>query len=398
VNEGRFPGVVAARAEGRVLADNAASTQIPREALDAVTHYLTYDNAQKSSAFSRSERTNGIVEDARAAFGELLDTDPANVGFGANATSISFDFARMLAHVIRETDRIVITATDHYANVMPWRWLSRFGAQIDIVDVDRHGDLLPDSLDRALESEPLVVALPYASNATGTTFDIPALAARAAETGAIVVVDCVQAAPHFPLQLGNNVDFAFLSAYKLFAPHFGVWYARPEVRQRFFTAEDPLLPSDPINWSMETGTQPFEALAGWLGTASYLREVGNGSLRGGLNAIADYELELSRHALQGFAERRDRITLYGGPLDRDRLPVFAFNVHGERPERVAAALDAAKIEGRVGDYYVPRLMRDVARDYNGSAVRLSFAHYNTFDEVDRCLAVLDDVCSAARSV
>jgi selenocysteine lyase/cysteine desulfurase len=394
LNEERFPGVMAARAEGRVLADNAASSQLPREALDAVMHYLTYDNAQKSTAFSRSERTNRLVEDARATFGEFLDTDPANIGFGANATSIAFDFARTLAPMIRETDRIVITATDHYANVMPWRWLSRLGAQIDIVEVDRRGDFVEESFARALESEPLIVALTHASNATGTTFDVATWSERAADAGALVVVDCVQAAPHFPLILGEHVDFAFVSAYKLFAPHFGVWYARPEVRERFFTAADPLLPSAPINWSMETGTQSFEGLAGWLGTAAYLRDIGSGSLRGAMNVIADYELGLSRHALAGFAQRRDRIALYGGPLDRDRLPVFAFNVHGEAPERVAAALDAANIEGRVGDYYVPRLMRDLARDFSGAAVRLSFAHYNTIEDVDRCFAVLDDLLAA----
>lgn len=394
MNEERFPGVVAARAAGRILADNAASSQIPREALAAVAHYLTYDNAQKSTLFARSVRTNEVVEAARASFAELLDVEPATIGFGANATSIALDFARTLAHAIRPGDRIAVTATDHYANVMPWRWLERFGAEVDIVAVDQHGQIDPASYAQALEREPMIVAFPYASNATGNVFDVADLAQQAGAAGALVVVDCVQGAPHLSLDL-SGIDFAFFSTYKLFAPHFGVWYARPELQERFFSAEDPLLPSAPINWSMETGTQPFEGLAGWLGTAAYLRDVGSGSLRRAMDRIAEYELALARLALKGFADRADRLVLYGQPPERDRLPVFAFNLRGALPEDVGSALDAANIEGRVGDYYVPRLMRQLAGDYGGSAVRLSLAHYNTAAEVERCFAVLDEIATVA---
>jgi selenocysteine lyase/cysteine desulfurase len=204
-----------------------------------------------------------------------------------------------------------------------------------------------------------------------------------------VVVDGVQAAPHFALTIAPHVDFAFFSAYKIFAPHFGAWYARAGVRDRFFRHDDPYMPSTDLNWSMETGTASFEALAGWLGTVAYLRDAGSGSLPLAMDRLAGYERAFSRLALARFAERRDDVVLYGGPFDRDRLPVFAFNVHGYDATALSRAFDAVGIESRAGDYYAPRLMRRLAPDFGNGAVRLSFAHYNTVEDLERCFTAID---------
>ncbi len=389
MNEARFPGVLAAQRAGRVLADNAAASQLPAEAIDAVTRYLTDENAQKGSTYARAIRTTEIVEEARATFAELIGVAPGDVGFGANATSIAYAFARTIAHAVRPGDRIVITESDHYANVIPWSWLQRFGAELDVIEVDERGDLIEASIARALEREPLLVALPWASNATGTIFDIARLSERANAAGAMVVVDGVQAAPHFALTMPQHVDFAFFSAYKIFAPHFGAWYARADVRERFFRHDDPYMPSTELNWSMETGTASFEALAGWLGTVAYLRDTGGGSLPLAMDRLAAHERDLTRAALARFAERRDDVVLTGGPFGRERLPVFAFNIYGYDAPALSRAFDTVGIESRAGDYYAPRLMRRVAPDFGNGAVRLSFAHYNTLADVDRCFAAID---------
>jgi selenocysteine lyase/cysteine desulfurase len=81
--------------------------------------------------------------------------------------------------------------------------------------------------------------------------------------------------------------------------------------------------------------------------------------------------------------------LYGGGPERDRLPVFAFNVHGYDATALSRAFDTVGIESRAGDYYTPRLMHRLAPDFGNGAVRLSFAHYNTIADLDRCFAALD---------
>jgi selenocysteine lyase/cysteine desulfurase len=389
VNAERFPGVVAARRAGRVLADNGAGAQVPRECLDAVARYLEFDNAQKGRPFVRKARVWDMVDEAKDAFADFVGVPRGTIGVGLNATSIAFDLARSLAHTIRPGDRVVVTDSDHYANVIPWRWLSRFGAEVDAIPVDARGELDEAAFAAALAREPVLVALPWASNGTGNVFDVARLAKAAKEAGALVIIDGAQAAPHLRLDIPPEADAVFFSGYKLYAPHFAAWYAHPEFARRFFTADEPTIPSAPIHWSMETGTQNHEGLAGWLGTMAYLRSVGDGDARVAMDRITAYERELTRYVCERFAERADRITLYGRGAGELRLPVFGFNVRGESPQTVALALDAANIEAGAGDYYTPRLIQTLAPETGGSAVRISFAHYSDTDDVDRCFAAID---------
>jgi selenocysteine lyase/cysteine desulfurase len=108
-----------------------------------------------------------------------------------------------------------------------------------------------------------------------------------------------------------------------------------------------------------------------------------------LELLARYELDLSAHVRAKFAERASEVRLYGHPASAVRLPVFAFNVDGVPSEELAHRFELANIEARLGDYYTPRLMQRLAPEAGGQAVRLSFSHYNTYAEVDRCFDVID---------
>jgi selenocysteine lyase/cysteine desulfurase len=270
-------------------------------------------------------------------------------------------------------------------------WLQRFGAQIDVVPVDAHGDLDEAKYRAFLDRAPVVVALPWASNATGTVFDVARLAQLAKSARATVIVDGVQALPHFPLEIDAAIDFAFFSAYKMYAPHLAFWYASSSALDRYVRADDSHIPGDDARyWTLECGTQSHEALAGWLGTIAYLREVAS-TPREAIAAFASHERDLAAYARERFAERGSNVRLYGRPPDADRLPVFAFNIPGHSSDDLARRFELAGIEARVGDYYAPRLMQTMAPEAQGRAVRLSFAHYNTITDIHRCFDVIDSV-------
>jgi selenocysteine lyase/cysteine desulfurase len=388
VNGDRFPAVMAAAAHGRILLDNAAGTQLPDSALERIQRYLAYDNAQKGSIFARTESTTAMVDQAKAEFAALIGAPPAQVGIGANATSIALAFSRLVASSIQKGDRIVVTAADHEANIAPWVWLRRFGAQIDVVPVDARGDLDETRLAAYLQRAPVLVALPWASNVTGTVFEVARYAQAAKRAGATVVVDAVQSFPHFPLELDSAIDLAFFSAYKIYAPHAGFWYASRRVFDRYVRADDAMVSgSDARYWTLETGTQSYEALAGWLGTLDYFRAVA-ATPRLALGTIARYERELCAYAGAKFADRASDVRLYGRPPGAERLPVYTFTIASLSSDELAQRFERANIEARVGDFYSPRLMQALAPDA-GPAVRLSFAHYNTSDDLDRCFDVID---------
>ncbi len=389
MNGDRFPAVMSANAHGRILADNGAGAQLPDSALERVQRYLAYDNAQKGRVFARHRATGELLHEAKTELAALLQAPVANVGIGLNATSLALAVSRLLATVVQRGDRIVVTAADHEANIAPWAWLRRFGAQIDVVPVDAYGDLDEARYRAFLERAPVLVALPWASNATGTVFDVGRYARLAKAAHATVVVDGVQALPHFALDLDPAFDFVFFSAYKIYAPHLGFWYASTAALDRFVNVADANLPGgDARFWTLEAGTQSYEALAGWLGTVAYLRDIGPDSRRA-LEAIADYEETLSAYARAKFAERAPSVRLYGRPPERNRLPLFAFNVHDVSSDELAERFEIANIEARIGDFNAPRLMRALASETQGVAVRLSFSHYNTHEEIDRCFDVID---------
>jgi selenocysteine lyase/cysteine desulfurase len=392
VNAERFPAVIAAAASGRMLADNAAGAQLPDVAIDRMHHYLRYDNAQKGAIFARPVATSALVAEAKAEFAALANVPTANVGIGLNATSIAMSFSRLLASTIQRGARIVVTAADHEANVAPWVWLRRFGAQVDVVPVDARGDLDEGKFRAFLDRAPVVVALPWASNATGTVFDVARYAQLAKEARATVIVDGVQALPHFPLQIDPAIDFAFFSAYKMFAPHLAFWYASDFALERYVRADDAHVPGDDARyWTLECGTQSHEALAGFLGTIAYLRDAGGGFARAAIASFARYEDELTRYALAQFAYRTADVVLYGRAPEAARLPVFSLNVRGVATDDLARSFEEANIEARAGDFYAPRLLQSLAADERGRAVRLSFAHYNTPADIDRCFEVIDRV-------
>jgi selenocysteine lyase/cysteine desulfurase len=386
---------MAAAAHGRILADNAAGAQLPDSALERLQRYLTYDNAQRGAIFTRTRATSDLVEEAKREFAGLIDQPVARVGVGLNATTIAMGLSRLVASTIKRGDRIVVTAADHEANVAPWTWLQRFGAQIDVVPVHSSGDLDEVKFRAFLERAPVLVALPWASNATGTVFDVVRFARLAKAARATVVVDGVQAFPHFALDIDPAIDFAFFSAYKMYAPHLGFWYASPGLLERFVHADDPQAAGgDARYWTLECGTQSFEALAGWLGTMAYFRSVSS-LPRAALAAFGEHEDRVCTYARARFAERSSAVRLYGRDASEPRLPVFAFNVAGMTSDELGERFEMAKIEARVGDYYAPRLMRALAPENAGRAVRLSFAHYNTIEEVDRCFDVIDAALTAA---
>lgn len=389
MNRERFPALLAADAQGRVLVDNAAGAQLPDIALERMHRFLAYDNAPKGGVFARAQATTDLVAEAKAEFAALIGQPVERVGIGLNATSTAAAFSRLVAGVVRPGDRIVVTDADHAANVEPWTWLRRFGAEIDTVPVDARGELDARAIEDAIAQRPLLVALPWCSNATGTRFDTAAFARAAKAAGALVAVDGVQALPHFPVDIDPAFDLVTFSAYKVYAPHVGFWYLSAEADDRFVRPDDALVAGGSArNWTMETGTQSHEALAGWLGTLAYLREI-SPTPRAAMAAIATYERELGAHARARFAERSPRVTLYGRGPERERLPLFAFNVEGVSSDDLAVRLARANVDARVGDFYSARLMRTIAPGAGGRAVRISLAHYNTTADLDRCFEVID---------
>jgi cysteine desulfurase family protein (TIGR01976 family) len=364
-----------------VLFDGPGGTQVPDEVIAAIADYLRSSNANLGGPFETSRRTVALVERARATAGRFLACTPDEVTFGANMTSLSFALGRTAGRTLAPGDEIVVTGLDHDGNVAPWLELaSDLGLEVRFAEITDDCDVDLASLESLLSERTRVVAFPVASNAVGTLTDVRRIVELAHSVGALAWADAVHSAPHIPTDVTAwGVDVLVCSPYKFFGPHLGVAYVRREVAEGWQPYKVRPQADEPLGHRFETGTQPFELLAGFVAAVDYVESIG-------WDAIQAHEHALGDRFLAGLP---GSVTLFGKPTMAGRVPTFAFTVEGTTPDAVATRLGEQGIAVWAGNYYALEVIRRLGLEDAGGTIRAGFVHYNTEREVDRLLEALD---------
>jgi cysteine desulfurase family protein (TIGR01976 family) len=395
-----FPALDRENNGGYVFFDNAAGAQLPLVAIERTTEHLTRKNAQKGSVFTRQEKMQQSVYAMREGCADLMGTRAERIALGLNATSLLALIAHHLGRDLGAGDLVLTSQLDHMANVAPWDELRQRGVRVEMIPITPGGGLDMEAYAALLEQKPRIVAFGWVSNATGTLVDVTRVARMAHEVGALTVVDCVAGAPHLAMDVEAwDVDFAVCSAYKIFGPHLGMAYINPTRLGGWQLGE--LVTQDAGRYGLgtsfaaklELGTQNHEGIAGFRGTLAYLEMVGTAAasnlnwapphtrrerLLTAMQAIGAYEQMLLNRLKKAISEIPG-VIVYGDPT----VPIIAFNLKGKATGDVARHLDARGFEARTGNYLAVPSMVDLAREFDGEAVRVSLLHYNTTAEVQR---------------
>jgi len=389
----------------RIFLDNPGGTQVAKQVVDRMTHYLLHNNANHGGAFRTSIDSDDVLHEAHAAMADMLNANsPDEIIFGANMTTLTFSVSRSLGRWLKPGDEIVVTRLDHDADITPWTMMAEDrGAVVRWVDV-REDDCTLDMADfeSQINERTKIVACGYASNAVGTINDIQNVIGMAHAVKALVFVDAVQYAPHGSIDVQKlDCDLLACSAYKFFGPHVGIVYGKYDLLDRLQSYK--VRPADnKPPYKFETGTQNHEGLAGTLGAVEYLawlgREFGqdyesqfNGmsgrrlKVHAGMAASLLYERQLSERLI-GELSRIPNLKIWGitnlNQLDR-RVPTVSFTLRGWHPRRVAEKLAEQNIYVWDGNYYALAIMERLNLQEGGGMVRVGAAHYNTLEEVDR---------------
>ncbi len=416
-----FPILTRTVRDGRPLVylDSGATSQRPRQVLDAERAFLEQHNAAvHRGAHQLAEEATDAYESAReriAAFvgvtpGELVFTKNATEGINlvayalSNASVAGSEIARF---ALRPGDEVVITEMEHHANLVPWQEVCRrTGATLRWYGVHTEGDaagrLDLDSLE--LTERTKLVSFTHQSNVLGTVNPVSELVRRAREVGALTLLDACQSVPHGvhgdgvdgagPVDLrALDVDFAVFSGHKMLGPSgIGALYGRRELLEAmppFLTGGSMIELVRMEGSSYAPPPQRFEAgvpmtsqAVGLAAAVGYLSAVG-------MDRVAAHEHALTQRALAGLAEI-DGVRLVGPSASTDRGGAVAFVVDGVHAHDVGQVLDSLGIAIRVGHHCAWPLHR---RFGVAATVRATFALYNLPSEVD---ALLDGV-QAARS-
>lgn len=376
-----------------IFLDGPGGSQVSRGVLDAMSDYLGHFNANLGGAYFSSKETEKVMHQARLAAKDLYHAASENeIVFGANATSINFHMSRAIARDWQAGDEIIVTNLDHFSNVSPWTLLAEEkGVTVHVVEVNEVDCTLNlQQLAALLNEKTRLVAFTCASNVTGSIVPLmDVMKLVKANSTAMTYLDAVHYAPHHAIDVqALDCDFLISSAYKYFGPHLGVLYAKASTLASLTPYKvAPAKNIDPNRW--ETGTQNYEAMAGYIACINYLASLGGveGDRRSRLVAAFDkikaHEETLTHTLLTELSKIRD-LTLYGiGDLNRlsERTPTIAFRIKGIEPRAISEHFGEQAICLWDGNFYAQGLYDQLDLSDKGGVVRVGCLHYNTQEEV-----------------
>lgn len=368
--------------------DGPGGTQVPRLVVDMMADYLFHHNANTHWVYPTSIETDQAITDARRALADFLGSEPGEVAFGQNMTSLTFHLGRALGRQWKAGDEVVVTEIDHHANVAPWQALAaERGVVLRWARLDTDTGMLDlEHLASLLGPRTRLVAVNAASNAIGTITDVRRVCRLAREAGALSFVDAVAFAPHALIDVkAIGCDFLACSAYKFYGPHIGILFGRRDV----LTALDvpKLMPApDTAPERMETGTQSHESMVGAAAAVNFLASLGAGSTR--REQLAHTFAELHRrgeahlqHLHDGLGAI-DGVRLFGPGAGVPRIPTVAFTLAGMSTSDVARALALRGVFVSNGDFYATTIATRYGQAEDGF-VRVGATCYTTPAEIDR---------------
>jgi cysteine desulfurase / selenocysteine lyase len=388
-----FPLLAQRVADGRPLVylDNAATTQKPRQVIDAMSRFYAEDNANiHRGVYDLCERATRLYEAARIRSARFLNAaDAREIVFVRGTTEainlVAHSFCRPR---LGRGDEVVVSAIEHHSNIVPWQLIcEERGAALRVIPMNERGELVLDDLDALLGPRTRMLAVTHVSNALGTVTPVKEIVARAQARGVPVLVDGAQAAPHLRVDVQDiGCDFYTVSGHKIFGPTgIGMLYGRLGHLEAMppYQGGGDMIRS--VSFAGTTFAEPparFEAgtpnIAGAVGLAAALDYVGALDW----DAAMAHEAELLAHATQTLSTIRG-LRVVGTAADK--VCVVSFLLDGAHAHDVGTIVDQEGIAVRTGHHCAQPVM-----EFFGipATARASFALYNTHAEVDALAAAV----------
>ena len=373
-----------------VYLDNGATSQTPTQVIEAIVHYYTHQNANiHRGVHTLSQEATEAYEQARIKIQQHFNARKAcEIVFTAGTTHSINLVANGYGSLMQIGDEVIISASEHHSNLVPWQLAcQRSGATLRVIPMDEKGILDLNAYETMLSSHTKIVCVQHVSNALGNIHPIERIIEKAHRVGAVVLVDGAQAAPHLQPDVQTlDIDFYAVSAHKMYGPTgVGALYGKEELLlalppyqgggemikevcfERSTYADLP--------YKFEAGTPNIAGGIGFGAAIDYLHALG-------MQEIAAYEHKLLVYATEQL-QNIEGLRIYGNPDLQQRTAVISFNLTGIHPYDVGTILDQLGIAVRTGHHCAQPIM-DFYRI--PGTVRVSFAVYNTFEEIDALIA------------
>ena len=374
-----------------VYLDSAATTQKPRQVLDAIRAYYEHDNANvHRGVHTLAERATADYESSRDKVRAFINASSRKEVLFTRGTTTALNWvAKFAEQILQPEDEIVISIMEHHSNIIPWQQAAaKTGAVLKFVYL-KDGELDMADLRAKVTNRTKFVSITHVSNVLGVINPVKEIAQIAHDHGAIMVVDGAQSTPHMTVDVQDlDCDFFALSGHKMAGPTgIGVLYGKEALLNQMnpiefggemidFVYEQSATWKE-LPWKFEAGTPNIAGSIGLGAAVDYLTEIG-------LDNIHQHEQDLLNYVMPQLREI-EGLTIYGPEDNQRRGGVIAFNLDGLHPHDVATALDMEGVAVRAGHHCAQPLI-----DHLGlpATARASFYIYNTFADCDKLVEAI----------
>ena len=377
-----------------IYLDNAATTQKPWQVIKCIEDYYTGYNANiHRGGYWPATQATSSYENARKKVAEFIHADSEkSIIFTAGTTdSINKLLNAYLDPMLNENDEVVISEMEHHSNLIPWQQICiRKGAKLRWIPINSHGELELEIYYGLLSEKTKIVSVSAVSNTLGNITDLEKIINAAHQKNIPVLVDAAQSVPHYQTDVHlMDCDFLAFSAHKVYGPTgLGILYIKEDHLDKISPAqygggtiknvsfEETIFAEAPAKF--EAGTPNISGAIALASALDYVENIG-------WDYITNHNLELANYALESLSAINSLQIL--GDF-KPRAPVLSFNLEGIHPHDVAGLLAEDGIAIRAGHHCTQPLM-DIFKIHG--TCRVSFAMYNTKDEVDKLKSSLKEV-------
>lgn len=385
---------------GYTFMDNAGGSQILGTAINNIQDYFLNYNVQLGASYEVSANAGKALLKSTEKVAQFINaSDTKEVIMGASSTMLLRILSICISQNWTEGDEVIVTNTDHEANVSCWKDLEIKGIVIKTWHVDPESlELSLENLKSLLSSKTKLVAVTHCSNVLGSINPIKQIAQIVHEGGALICVDGVAFAPHRRVDVQElDVDFYVFSWYKVYGPHLAVMYGKlplligmPGINHNFFKAED-------VPYKFQPGNYNFELTYSLKAIPEYLEELYDHHFESNKFSetekydasfvlIAAYEAQLAQELLS-YLNSIPEIRIIGNTsaASNKRVPTISFIHKNFKSSEIVEMVDKYKIGIRFGDFYAKQLIKDLDLEQHNGVVRVSLVHYNTLEEVAKLI-------------
>jgi cysteine desulfurase/selenocysteine lyase len=389
------------RGKPLVYLDNGATTQKPRQVIDAIVRYYETQNANiHRGVYQLSQDATEAYESARRKVAAFLNAGDENEVIFTRGTTegINLVAACWGRKFLKPGDEVIVSAMEHHSNIVPWQITCELtGAVLRVIPINDAGELRMDEYAKLLGPRTKFVSVTHLSNSLGTVNDVRTIAAMAHKVGAVVLVDGAQWVAHHPTDVQDlGVDFYAFSGHKLFGPTgIGALYGRRELLEAMppyqgggdmiesVTFEKTTYAALPNKF--EAGTPDIAGAVGLGAAIDYLTAIG-------FDAFAAHEEDLLRYATERL-QQIPGLRIVGTAAKKGTVLSFVLEDPAVSSLDIGLKLDAEGIAVRTGHHCCQPVM---ARFGIPSTARASLAMYNTRADIDALAAGLEKIVASAR--